>query len=625
MGTFDELREEARRANVPDDTAFTRASLPYLFELRVPAEISHASLIFPLPLNPMEYRLSEPYAAEVGFAEGGSAWAEENGIVVRDLYLSGHTGWAPKVYRGSDFYHLPKQPKPSFSRLRARAAPAAGLAVSGQRWFEYLQDALFRTYGDLRKDPHFADGTSMIFHNLKDDEHWLIIPREFRLRRTAAREALVYVYEIEAWAVAPATALVKLEPPEDKSTLDKLRDGVRTVQSAIRKATGAIREIQALAGEIRSFVQSVGNIVRDATSMIDAARGVVEGTSAVITKPFSEVEGIARDLTRALQQFQDGVDDGLWAIDAMPDRVKQSFRDLGDALDELGVHPDLFAQESAARAGAETLSSALTSSSRRSALEAAAAEGAPTTFEQVTRAGTKPRFGDLARADAEGASPRAPTYRSAYRRRLGRLDTLESLALRYLGSGSLWREIATLNGLRSPYLSEQRLPGTLGSGDEILIPSTEPAPADLPQVPVLGVDPAAPLEERLLGRDFRLARDANTGLYDWAVDGATQADFQTVVGVPNLAQAIEQRCRYLRGDYPVSPSVGLRIVEGPDASATYELLRYRVAETVLAEPRIVRIQAVTLNEGASADTIDADVDAEVIGLSERGATTFEVR
>ena len=106
MGILDLARENTRRVITRDDKYFKR--MLYFFELRVPANGTQTpvpgSYLYPLVIPPTSLRMSEPFAVEKSFTLDGGLFVEENGILARELTVSGTTGFAPRVNKGqSDF------------------------------------------------------------------------------------------------------------------------------------------------------------------------------------------------------------------------------------------------------------------------------------------------------------------------------------------------------------------------------------------------------------------------------------------------------------------------------------------------------------------------------------------
>ena len=105
MGLFEELKEDVRAADAAavlksigverlgaDDRYWQEFS--YAFHLHVDGEKTR---VFPLVLNPQTIRKTHPFAAELTPAQEGGVVAEENGVLISDLVISGHTGMRPRL------------------------------------------------------------------------------------------------------------------------------------------------------------------------------------------------------------------------------------------------------------------------------------------------------------------------------------------------------------------------------------------------------------------------------------------------------------------------------------------------------------------------------------------------
>ena len=117
-------------------------------------------MTFVFVLNPTRYEVSEPFQAELTPAEDNTIVAEENGIIVREILLEGTFGLMER------------------SAVGFQGAQGDGKPLSGTAHYEFLKK-MFRRYSDLKKEPTTSPHYEMIFHALKDDEHYRVIPRSF--------------------------------------------------------------------------------------------------------------------------------------------------------------------------------------------------------------------------------------------------------------------------------------------------------------------------------------------------------------------------------------------------------------------------------------------------------------
>lgn len=615
---FREQIQESLRQDATGDSKFVRHDLAYFFELEIPVGATlipstsdKVAFVFPLVLNPEEISLEEPFSAQETETQGGGLFVEENGIVKRMLRIRGHTGFRPRAFLGdAGIGSGVKRERRSYTR-DLQIAPKADL--SGHRHFQLLQDTVFRTYADLKQDPAFSEDTKLMFHNLKDDEHWTVVPKLFRLTRNAAdKTRFLYSYDIQLLVVATAEENNQ-EFSEDKGWIDAVKDGLRAVNSAINLAKAAVQEVTALVAELKAFVANIGAIVSNALAIIEAAEDFVNGVTDLITASIDLVTQTTNQVDQALSITS--------TIVAVPDAVKASLRSMNDAFDRLKSHPELFQTESDRQLARIKREQEFSTSSR--ARLTAAAASPPTTLRGYAQLGTANMPGDVLRARAElGIGRQLQKFQSAQLIKVQGGDTLPNLAARYLKDARKWRAIAVLNGLSFPYLSEQGQPGTLRIGDDILIPSLSKAPIQRILTPVLGVSPSAPAAEKFLGTDFALRDVSPSGRlqkeFDIPVDAeGGSVDVKLVSGVPNLVQACLMRLTTEAGTDHLYRRLGRKRTIGTDR----ELAAYRITEAVNADPRIASIANVRIRQ-STADAIDLEFDAAVRGFSD--AVTVEL-
>ena len=624
MPSLVQIAAENNRQEVADDAKFFRDFL-YYFELIVPVEAVQGaqgskSFLFPLVLNPQTISQEDTFTVELTPTTRGGLFVEENGVLARPLRISGHTGFEPQPNRSSQGTDLVTTERSSFAR-RGRWFP--GL-LSGQRHFQFLQDRVFRTYADLKRDPSTAQDAQLIWHNPKDDEHWLIIPQFFRMERSADRPTL-YRYHIEMIAVDKAEASESIDFSEDKPLLDQIRDATRTVQSAIDNVVGAINDVTRFVNDLETVVRGIGSTLDAVSDFVNLATSFVDGTASLIAAPFDTVTGLISRLETAAGSFAGS---NLRAQQT----ITQSFRRMIDGLYNFGLHQEVFQTSVQRQAQDERFGGDLRTSVSRRALQDAASSP-PQSLLELERLGTGLLPGDEARARAErGLGRDEPVYSSALQRRVEQGDTMPRIAARYLGDSRLWRRIAILNGLRAPYLSEQGLPNTLRIGDSILIPSRQRPPTAQPLTTVFGVPQTAPLEERLLGTDlFTPESSTQPGFFSMQIDtvgGST--DFLSVTGIPNLSQGIVTRIVTEQGSDVLYRRLGHKPLIGTNIPIVdAESAQFRITEAIAADPRIAEVRSLEVaapEEGVdSPDVVRVEVDAVVQGLVDPIRTSTMVR
>jgi len=183
-------------------------------------------------------------------------------------------------------------------------------------------------------------------------------------------------------------------------------------------------------------------------------------------------------------------------------------------------------------------------------------------------------------------------------------DTLQVVALREMGDASRWYDLAALNGLLPPYLTDD--PAQAGSrvlltGSAILVPSGAP--------PVSGVaDPTG-----VFGIDVALA----AGLMTVDVNG----DLSTVAGVSNLKSALEHRLETQPGELLFHADYGCRVhalLGGKSAPAVDQLAAAMVDSAVRSDPRVARTTGTTATIGGDKLQVASTaitIDDKIINIS----------
>jgi hypothetical protein len=620
MGLLDQTAELAR-ATAARDTKFYRQLL-YYFELRVPPAVRAGPdnpFLFPLVVPPESYRLSEPFTVDRAHTLGGGLFVEEQGIVAREITLSGNTGWAPRRFPpGTSNLNAIATPRHrSYTRNVAHGTGSSGqdilLALSGQRHLQFLQDAVFRTYGDLKQDPSTSAQTELYFHIPKDDEHWRVIPLAFSLDREA-NNPLLYRYTISLLAVAPAPAGT-YKFSEDFNILSTLKDAYRVMRSGITIIESAIADLTGVTGELRVLSAQFNSLMDGAAAVAGAAANFVDGVSTLVAIPFNTALATVQAGLDALLELNTGYRQSS-SLGAGANLLN-SIRRVVDGVQMIASYPGSFQNDVQAAVAAYQARTSASNTNRADALVAAASNAPPATLRSWEQMGSQLLPGAAARArDDLGLGRFTPAYTSAWQYVLEQGDTLANLAARFLDDARNWKYLAVFNSLQPPFISTEGLPGTLRVGDRLLIPSFAQTTVDLASVATLGVRPEAPPAEHVLGTDLRVDPVGVTGLYDLVIDvegGST--DLKLVAGVTNLKQAIRTRLITERGSDTLYRQLGCSRLVGLGVDALdLETAQFRLVDAIQADPRIVAVRALTFDQDQP-DSVVADVTAEVRGFA----------
>jgi hypothetical protein len=621
------LKEASRQALMQDNKFYTAPV--YFFELRVPPELGAwgNSFLFPLALNPTDLSMDEPFAMEMQPTQGGGLYVEENGIVWRTLRIRGSTGFSPRPMNGDALLGcLPAPQRRSFGRS---VYPIASMGISGQRHFQWLQDKVFRAYADLKADPSKSKGTELLFHNQKDDEHWLIKPQSFRMTRS---KRVMYEYEIEMLVTAPGEAK-EMKKSEDQGLFDSIKNVLRQVNNAINMVSGAISDITAVVEEIREIAMDVDTILDSCTRVAGALTDFANGVTALVNTPLAFVQSTIEAVEQTTAMFSAFENLGN-AVTKLPDNIVNSFRQLQDGLEVSATIPAIYVVPPSVKMSG-MLKRQQYSTNTSSAEFAATAAASLATLSAMSALGTGLMPGDAARSKVSPASgSTVPKYTSAREISIQDGDTLATLAARHLGDARLWKYIAVLNNLKPPFISNLAardlanggpLPGTLARGGTILIPSTMPAPTALTSLATYGVTPDQSTAAQLLGTDFALVSADGGQTYDIPIDvQGGSVDAQLVSGVPNLQQGLRTRLDVEEGQYVLYQRFGTkRIVGLGNKVADVESAKFRVQESIMSDPRIVNVMHVEFPTDHP-DAFVTDITVEVLGFTQPTKIQVEV-
>lgn len=170
-------------------------------------------------------------------------------------------------------------------------------------------------------------------------------------------------------------------------------------------------------------------------------------------------------------------------------------------------------------------------------------------------------------------------------------DTLQKVAARELGNASRWSELAGINDLLPPYLTDD--PAAVSA--KVMLTGS---PILVPDLGTTALAQPAPNPEAVFGRD--ISNRGQAGMRGLAlVDG----DIATIGGNDNFVQAITNRLETRLRELTFHPSYGNGAFDliGRAASAINASL---IERAVAADPRVARMEGVT-----------AEIRADVIRIT----------
>ncbi len=623
VSSYVSKRKEAR------DDLFWKHLL-YFFELKFSTDGSHEttkSMLFPLVMAPQAYTMGDPFSVAVKPVLGGGIYVEENGILARPIRIQGTTGFEPRLWpQVEQLRQADQEANVGTYSFPLRGQPAANVSLSGQRQFQMLQDRIFRLYGDLKRNPLTSSTTRLFWHNLKDEEHWRVIPQNFSMIRDVSRR-MSYTYDIQMLAVEQADAKPISLAPEDIGWLQKALAALQNLRDGLARIVGAIENTVRLAKDIANAVSAVGVFLQDVAGAIattveglfSAVAGIVNACQAFLSGVVAAINAFpafVNSVINGVEAIADAVSSFYTTAASMDDDIEAAYNSVGENLREMisGLFGVMVG-------GADNFTAPATP--RRPAPPSnreAAAQDPVYDLTGLGKKGTAPNRGDARISRGNRIFDETVTAAPAGSRSqtVAANQSIEDIAQSAFGDSSRWQEIARLNNLRAPYIHPAGLPGTLRPGDPILVPVSALSPVTAALPVILGAGASTPTMERLLGNDLALAPSGSTGVYDLQLAPTGSTDVAIVRGIDNLKQAIGTRVRTTRGDSGLFSQLGTDIVIGTGTPGIdRHMAKVRVQQGIQADPRITNVTGITLNSAVSADIVDVEFNATVYGLSEK--------
>lgn len=622
VSIIDVIRENLREQKTGDDHWAMIGS--WVFILKGPAfegplgPMKEAQ--FPLPINPQSFTYTLPFSAELTPLQEGGVVKEESGIVIGEMSIEGTTGFKLRTLRDTSVG--PGDGEFTGDLTKGTISPTSTLdAISGQYAFWRLANRCFDGYSALVKDPKTSAETSMELHITKDELHLEVVPREFVLRRDASRNRVTYSYSIRLSVVGAAKA--RYFPSPDEPLFTRLKNTILRIRENMQRIAAAVDDVTAVLDEVSRAVSSVAGIISDIKQVIDAHNDLLEGTKRFLSTPRSFMVNLA-DQIESVAELAD-------AVESWPADVAQSFRSMADDMDSLIVagtkyhkppwEDKVSVYEKRAASGDPSLARTTYASGGAvpdgTTSSSGALPGSGTTGQRVASVfstGTS-KPGDARRALLVKPAARlnAQEYKGFREIVVGSGDTLEGIAAKRLGNPNKWLELAILNDLKPPFISNNRIPNTLQPGSKIVVPITTPTvPPDTITAALVAVGDSQ--SEAYLGTDFELVQTLRpdgrpSGQYAWAIDTAHgSTDVRKISGIKNYSQALEMRFRTEEGFNILYPSIGLpRLVGQKNFQERLSDANFAARTQLLADKRTDRLAGFRFRVDNDKVYIDADV------------------
>ncbi len=586
---------------------------------------------FPLPINPQEISQDEVFSIVVTPTQKGLI-AEHNGVVFKDLVISGTTGQRPNNTH------------------------------SGYELFQQLRN-YFRSYAEVKKSPD-QKFTQLVFLNRKDNENLIVEPQKFSMQRS--KEApFLYNYTIVLKVLGSrrpffgegilgdffnkidniiqvATDLiygVRNVIEASKNFIKTFeRELVETFVEPIEAVNLALRSAQGLPLSLFDVPSSVKNQFSDRTikAFLDEAKTLKKnGNIALsgVTLPINTAREASANKFRAL----DVIPISVMAILPVSFLTTKEKELLNSAIQDSLKKPRSFYQN---------LLTASTTIGDNAAEKFGFGNDDYNEFIGRTRVFSDDEVDDpnhftaekldimKAFMDSQAAlrlilstddffkgnlidyvqdvinnydqNIQVATPNSVDEIILSDNTTLEQIAMEYLGSAERWIDIAIVNNLVSPYIANTSTNIRVKQpGDKLLIPKLAvPELSNIPKTKPIKISEDLTETERNLGVDVKVK--LNDGTFDFIMN--SNNDFELVASGDNAGQAVIIRLGLEKGSLKYHPEIGVGLRIGEKIRQGVDV-RDDIVNSILSDSRFINIK--NLNFTTQGGTISISLDLVV--------------
>lgn len=591
------IREAERQTRTGDDWFWRQA--PYVLEI-VSSGLEKGSVFFVFPIAPKRYGIRRRFRKGVEPALG-SLVVEEHGLLWAEITISGTFGFRPLTTIDSST--VPEGPVQATEPL------------SGPMWTRRLVRNFFETYGKLKTDPQHAARTLMIWHDLKTDDHYVVVPDVIDIDRVASSEGrLQYPFSISFIAVEREDRLVTGSTGRRAEIAVKTgfgrTDPIVAVNDALVQINSVVAEGSAYLGEVRSYAREVDQVLDNLASITESCTAFIEGTSDTIS--------IGKNFIVSTANLIETMVEAVDAAAEIPQDVAANYRLAADSLDQIASQGAAFVP------AIDTAGAAIADVERGAArypddeLEDAEDAGPPSSLSATQDPAL--RSSDRARVQA-GVTPSGrafPTPAGFVEYTVRSHDTLQSIAAVFYDDSQRWYIIALANNLTYPYISETGLPGTVSPGDVLSIPVTSQNRTSL--VAGNGADDVDLYGTSIALEQVRTGGDIGVEL---AIDRRTFRDCRLVDGPDNLAQSLQLRLWTEQGALKSDRSYGLLAAIGTGLGRDQlALLGAQTRRTLLQDSRVGEVMGLVFEVDGDRIAIDATISPTASTTSRQVVATL---
>jgi hypothetical protein len=542
--------------NIPGTQTEWRDSLGYSFHVVNSKEGSVTNANgwqeFRLQINPQELTQDEIFAIEVTPTLRG-VLVEHHGSTLKDITISGTTGISPNRKEAG---------------TNRDGSPIFATGTSGYKEFHDLR-SYFRLYVEQKRTDSRGE-LRMIFKNFKDNEYLFVEPIKFTMKRSA-RKPMMYDYSIVLKAIGVAD---KFDGAKDWATafdiannLDKALDYMNEGARVINGFFGIINRFQR---DVNSALLAPLNAV---TQAVRAVRGGINQTltqAGVTRKAIDDLGSIAK---RIELNFADAVGRNTSAYNSAAGRT-----------------PTLSGNPNRQTTYAElSILNALNDIQKGLLLIAGLNDQVFETDVFQQNAQTVDVYGDLVELEEPSAVEPVDILAT---------DDLQTIAARVFGDPDKFRDIAILNNLKAPYISEAGGNGVLKPGDKILIPKySGSGSTGIVRNKEYNITKELRESEKAMGVDLRVNADGDLVV-------SNTKDLSLIAGMNNISQAVALRIGYQKGSLKRHVSIGTDLNIGTKGPRELSVIRDQIISSFSSDNRVESIPFIDLRREGGTITLN---------------------
>lgn len=627
--------------------------------------------VFRLTLNPEELSQDEIFAINVTATQSGTV-SEHNGIVFRDLVISGTTGVHPRRGAGG-------------ANNKGKVILASPSLKSGYEEFLELRN-YFRAYAEAKRAGN--SNLILIFDNQKDNELLIVEPQRFSMKKSASK-ATLYQYSAVFKVIGnyrPAKSEKKLDFWDKlDNAIEQVRDLIAQGRGIVLKALDILRNVEktideAVVGPLRQLDLALAAITSAPLQVGHMKNSLINRFNNSLTLKLlkgakTEENKIKNGGEPSGSVTSAAMSSGLGSSSVkLPDNIEKASTTGGSALLALGplaltqlpltasdlpedIRSDFAAQQQDAlnitvssilelrdtiiELATKVANSANLSSDVYEALldldlvpvddtkvatsdeiellygMAQIEEGLNLILAIGEPFSTTNAEEELNRINAFfGNSLQLTNSTSAIEVKIQANTSLENLSIQYLGTPDRWIDIVNLNRLKPPYLSDNMEyignPFVKKTGDSLLIPSNGEL-GGIKTITSNRYNENASEIERQMGVDLKLSDQ-----FDLILDNSD--DFALSSGGANLKQAIKLKISHRKNDLMYHPDIGLGVIVGEKTPPSPEKIVSELESQITSDPRVGSISqlqlaivnnAISLNMRIKAKESDMPIPVEL--------------